>query len=211
MLSFNEVTKRYNYQTIFENFSVNFGAGEKWAIIGQNGSGKSTLLKIVANLEPIDHGSLEWGEQSSMERQSMLRLCAPYTQPLMDMSTHENLEFAAKFGGFRGGLNANDIFQMLPEDKRSEDKPIKLLSSGMLQRVKLLLAMMTKVPVVLLDEPLSNLDEQGAEWYHHLVAEYLQDTLMLVGSNDAKEYSFCTHYIKMGEVPLQHGSIQDLS
>jgi ABC-type multidrug transport system ATPase subunit len=207
MLQLKNISKSYNYQTIFKALTIAFAKGEKWAILGQNGSGKSTLLKIIASLEALDEGEIIWDNQLSEERSDVLRICAPYTQPLVELSTLENLTFASQFSAFRNGLNVREVFNLLPEDKRSENKPLKQLSSGMLQRVKLLLAVMADVPMLILDEPLSNLDIQGHEWYVKLVEDYLKNTLVLVGSNDPKEYSFCSRFIEMAEVPLQHGTI----
>lgn len=207
MLQLENISKSYNYKTIFKSFSAELKAGEKWAVLGQNGSGKSTLLKIIASLESPDDGELIWSEKLKTERSDKLRICAPYTEPLMELSTLENLEFAFQFKPFRDNLKPMDVFNLLPKDKRSKDNPLKQLSSGMMQRVKLVLAILADVPLVILDEPLSNLDTQGHEWYLDLVKNYLNDSLVLVGSNDEKEYSFCSRFINMAELPLQHGSV----
>ena len=61
----------------------------------------------------------------------------------------------------------------------------------MKQRVKLALAIFSKAPILLLDEPCSNLDQQGINLYHDLIDTYTSEKLVLVASNDPNEYHFC--------------------
>ena len=206
--------KHYNDKWIFNSLNFTFNHGEKYALIGSNGSGKSTLLKIIAGLETKDEGEISYLNEEKDTIQlttNDFSFAAPYTLPIMEYSALENLHFASEFKPFRNGLSATDIFNLLPENKRSKAKPLKLLSSGMSQRVKLLLALFADVPLVCLDEPLSNLDAEGEEWYHKIVADYFQDVTLLIASNKKAEYSFCSEYIQMGELPLRHGKIKDLS
>ncbi len=65
----------------------------------------------------------------------------------------------------------------------------------MKQRVKLAQAIFSKTPVVLLDEPLTNLDEEGVTLYHNLIEKYCRNRLVIVSSNDKKEYSFCNEIL----------------
>ncbi len=120
----------------------------------------------------------------------------------MKFSILENLDFAATFTPFRGGMNSRDVFQLLPEKKRHKSKPIALLSSGMIQRVKLLLAIMADVPLVGLDEPLTNLDDEGVQWYTEMVSKYLTNSTVLVASHNPEEYSLCDRVIRLGTLTL---------
>ena len=72
-------------------------------------------------------------------------------------------------------------------------KVISDFSSGMKQRLKLGLALMTVSDIVLLDEPLTNLDSAAKSWYHDLVEEFGNDKTLIVFSNmQEEEYNFCT-------------------
>ena len=77
----------------------------------------------------------------------------------------------------------------------SKNKQLKYFSSGMKQRVKLILALCADTPLLLLDEPTSNLDDQGINWYKDLVAKFTSNRLVIVCSNQAHEYEFCTHQL----------------
>ena len=71
------------------------------------------------------------------------------------------------------------------------NKQIRNYSSGMKQRVKLAQAIFSDVPVVLLDEPCTNLDATGIQLYHDLIDVYCKNRMVVVSSNDEVEYRFC--------------------
>jgi ABC-type multidrug transport system ATPase subunit len=79
---------------------------------------------------------------------------------------------------------------------RNRNKPIKYFSSGMKQRVRLAIALLTESEVVLLDEPAANLDRKAIDWYRNLVAENHKDRILIVCSNSQSvEHDFCTQSI----------------
>lgn len=201
-LQLQNVGKHYQYQWIFRNVDLDILSGEKIAIKGQNGSGKSTLLKICCGLESMDEGILLANENPTHTnpiKQKEFSFAAPYTHPIMDFSTLENISFAAQFKPWRMGLSNLEVAQLLPSIKRNFDKPLHLLSSGMIQRVKILLCMLADVQLVCLDEPLSNLDREGMEWYKNLGETYLQSATVLVAGNNEHEFSFCSREIDLVE------------
>lgn len=81
------------------------------------------------------------------------------------------------------------IIDMLGYDSK---KWIKDYSSGMKQRVKIALALFADVSLTLLDEPTSNLDEKGVEWYLNILDEVPANRTIVVASNLEREYAFCT-------------------
>ena len=88
------------------------------------------------------------------------------------------------------------------EDERvlepaNADKPIADYSSGMKQRVKLAQAIFSDTPVLLLDEPCSNLDQQGVGQYNSWIEQYSKDRLVIIASNDEREYHFCKERIRI--------------
>ena len=62
----------------------------------------------------------------------------------------------------------------------------------MKQRVKLALAFCADTPVLLLDEPTANLDQQGIDWYQSLIEKFSTNRLVIICSNQEHEYSFCS-------------------
>src|SRR5690606_36763966 len=79
----------------------------------------------------------------------------------------------------------------------ARNKPLRHFSSGMKQRVKLALACCSAAPIVLLDEPTSNLDQAGTAWYLDLIDATKADRLLIVCSNQEREYGFCEDAIQV--------------
>ena len=96
------------------------------------------------------------------------------------------------------GLNASSVLELLGLEK-SQDKALKHFSSGMKQRTKLALACCTNTPILILDEPTSNLDTQGIDWYLNLVNEYTANKMIIIGSNQEHEYSFCSQRLNISD------------
>lgn len=80
---------------------------------------------------------------------------------------------------------------------KSTDKSISNFSSGMKQRLKLGICFLSNSPLLLLDEPTSNLDKEGVEWYLNLSKTYGYQKSLIIGSNDQREYSFCNQKLNI--------------
>ena len=81
--------------------------------------------------------------------------------------------------------------------ENATNKQIRYFSSGMKQRLKLALAIFSSAPILLLDEPCSNLDKEGYALYKQLINQYALHKLIIVGSNDPEEFAFCTQQINL--------------
>ena len=191
--------KRFNQDWIFRNLNYCFTYPGKYAITGPNGSGKSTLLRIISGGIIYNEGQIVYydTERNVLAPEKMyqrLSLAAPYLELIEEMTLLEFFSFHQKMKGWLENREAREIINNLSL-KSAAHKQIRYFSSGMKQRVKLGQAIFSKVPVVLLDEPLTNLDEAGIELYHSLVANFCADRMVIVSSNDKKEYSFCKEVI----------------
>ncbi|WP_432710103.1 ABC transporter ATP-binding protein [Pedobacter sp.] len=192
--------RRFNQEWIFRNFNYQFKAGEKYAILGPNGSGKSTLLSVVlGNLSPSE-GKIDYHYKDKAvlvdEIYQYISFAAPYLDLIEEFSLQETIDFHFQFKAFQQGMDAEQVLHRLGLAK-SQDKPLKYFSSGMKQRTKLALACCSDTPILLLDEPTSNLDVQGVNWYHQLIGDYAKNRLVVVCSNQEVEYNFCDHLIQV--------------
>jgi ABC-type multidrug transport system ATPase subunit len=97
------------------------------------------------------------------------------------------------------GFNVNTVIEAISLQTASH-KQIRYYSSGMKQRVKLAQAIFSDVSLILLDEPCTNLDEEGISLYKHLINTYCKDRLVLVSSNDKNEYDFCKEVLDIRSV-----------
>ena len=188
--------KRFNKDWIFKDLDYSFTMGEYYALIGNNGSGKSTLLQIISGYANLSKGTIDWGEYDTNNIFQQISLAAPYLELVEEFTTIEQCLFHDKFKPLRKDLSIEQVIEMIGL-KSARNKQIRYFSSGMKQRLKLALAIFSECPILLLDEPCSNLDKEGYALYHELVQKYAKHKLIIVGSNDTQEYDFCTKHINL--------------
>ena len=194
-ISLQNVGKRYNHEWIFRGVSHTFQQNQHTVIRGANGSGKSTLLQVILGSTVPSEGELSYlakGIEVKLEESiGMFSLATPYLELVEEFTLIEMLEFHKKMQAFKDDVTIDSIIETLYL-KGSKNKAIKYYSSGMKQRVKLGVALLSDTPFVLLDEPTSNLDADAIEWYKGLVETNKKDRIIMVCSNDQKdEFSFC--------------------
>jgi ABC-type multidrug transport system ATPase subunit len=195
------IGKKFNTEWIFRNVTLALEAGESCAILGRNGSGKSTLLQVIAgNIHP-SAGKINYALGHKPVPDSLvfrhLAMVAPYLEIIEDFTLDEMLRFHFVFKPLLPGLDIGRIMEIL-DLQTGKSKTIKQFSSGMRQRLKLALAFFSDVPLLLLDEPLMNLDQAGADWYARLVAEYSGERTMVICSNQHdKESVFATRILRI--------------
>src|SRR5687768_6293350 len=156
--------KRFNRDWIFRHLSYTFTAGHSYAIIGPNGSGKSTLLQLLSGALAPSQGKIEWSSsEKSLDPDKVfeqIAICAPYLELVEEMSALEFLNFHGKFKNYLNGVSIENMLSIVGL-KDASHKQIRYYSSGMKQRVKLAQAFFSDAPILLLDEPCTNLDEAG--------------------------------------------------
>lgn len=201
-ISLTDAGKRFNRDWIFRHLSYEFSAGQSYAIIGPNGSGKSTLLQVIGGAIQMNEGKLKWiTDQSEIPDEEIhkhVSICAPYLEVIEEMTLSEFLEFHHQFKPFLPSLSIEQIISLIGLEN-ARHKQIRNYSSGMRQRVKLAQAVLSDVPVVLFDEPCTNLDQQGIKLYHYLINEYCKNRMVIVSSNDEIEYGFCNQRINISD------------
>jgi len=199
----NHISKRYGKTWIFRDVNSTLKQGIGYAITGSNGSGKSTLLKVISGgLVPSD-GSVVYkmdGEESLYwsDVAPMINYCAPYMELIERLSLEEHLHFHFRFKKPVDGMDIEGIIEAI-EMQPHRHKLIKDFSSGMKQRMKLAIAFFTENPIILFDEPTSNLDEKWALWYIDRVAELVGKRILVIASNQPREYACCNEVLDLGE------------
>ncbi len=227
-LSLNNVGKRFNREWIFRRFTYQFQSGKTYAITGANGSGKSTLLNVIAGSLTHNEGSIEinngqWAtgneqmangnkqwvmsnkpqtanykQQTTTENlYQQISIAAPYLELIEEMTAKEMLLFHAQFKPLADTISIEEILQTVGL-QNAINKQIRYYSSGMKQRLKLAQAFFSNTPILLLDEPTTNLDTDGIALYHQLINTYTKNRLVIVSSNDKQEYDFCEEVIGIG-------------
>lgn len=191
------IGRRFNRDWIFRGINQNFISGHSYAILGPNGSGKSTLLQLISGSLTASEGTLQYINATKNidieEAYQYISIAAPYLELIEEFTLNELIAFHFNF---KKQIGDNSITNLLGFE-RSGNKQLKYFSSGMKQRVKLALAVCSDVPVLILDEPTSNLDKEGIEWYMHLIDKFAAGRLLLIGSNQEHEYTFCNHRVNI--------------
>jgi len=202
MILLSDAGKRFNHEWIFRHFTYRFETGNSYAITGHNGSGKSTLLQVIGGSMLMNEGKIEWSHNnktvSTENIYAQVSICAPYLDVIEEMTLREFLQFHQTFKPFIQNISTEKIIAALGLEKAA-DKQIRYYSSGMRQRVKLAQCIFSDTAIVLLDEPCTNLDEEGIHLYHRLIHDYCNDRLVIVSSNDKTEYSFCKNIIAISD------------
>lgn len=196
------IGRRFNRDWIFKQINYQFIQGESYAILGPNGSGKSTFLQVLAGSLTPSSGKLNYSLiNKAIEVEAIfkhLSLAAPYLELIEEFTLQELITYHFRFKRAFKEWNTERLIQLLGLEK-SADKEIRYFSSGMKQRTKLVLACCADTPLLFLDEPTSNLDAQGIEWYHQLIKDFSKDRLLVICSNQPHEYSFCTNQLRIND------------
>lgn len=196
------IAKHFGREVVFRGVDLTLAAGSRTAILGPNGSGKSTLLQVIGGAMIPTEGSIEHRLQGRILPQEEVyrhvAIAAPYLGLYEDLSLREVISFHARFKPLLPGITPEDIARIAYLEG-AMDKQVVHFSSGMKQRLKLALAILSATPLLLLDEPTSNLDAQATGWYRSLVREHVGQRTLVVASNHlAQEHEVCDTTIEVG-------------
>jgi molybdate/tungstate transport system ATP-binding protein len=182
MAELDNVTKMYGKITALNDVSLKIPRGEVFTLIGPNGSGKTTLLKILACIEKPTKGKVYFDRQLVEER-NMPKLRLKSTMVfqktvLFNATAYENIAYGLKLRGFSKEEINERIRHVLKLVKLEdcEKRPAKKLSGGEQQRVSLARALALRTELLLLDEPMANLDQRNASIIEAAISQIKQET-----------------------------------
>lgn len=194
------LSKRFNREWIFHDFTFDFNQDGIYAITGPNGSGKSTLLQVLWGQMPASIGNVSYYLDNQIlpdeEIYQHLSVATPYMDLIEEFTLEEQLQFHFKIKPIKSGFTLPQVIESMYLQDASK-KPIGNFSSGMKQRLKLGLAFFTETPIIFLDEPGTNLDHKAFEWYLEILEKMGKGRLILIASNQPKEYPQNTEVINI--------------
>ena len=193
--------RRFNREWIFRNLNLKLFSNRTYAVTGPNGSGKSTLLQVLSGMMPCSEGKVSYSLTGKMlihpdDIYKSISIATPYQELIEEFTLEEQVDFHLKFKKFKEGISKEIFFEKLGL-KDSVKKEIRFFSSGMKQRVKLGLALYSNSSILLLDEPTTNLDAQGTDWYLKEIKANISERLAVICSNQRHEYDFCEELIEL--------------
>jgi heme exporter protein A len=201
-LSVDGVVHRYGARPVLSNIVFDCKSGDSLCITGHNGSGKSTLLKIIAGLlRPIGGAirlSISGHAVDPDSRRKHIRLVSTEAELYDDLTGLENLEFLTRVAGQKlSRVQIEAFLDRVGLHNRGNDR-YGAYSSGMKQRLKLAAAIITSPRLLLLDEPTSNLDDDGRKIVYEIIDEQKSNGILIFATNDNDEVKLGGRVVTLG-------------
>jgi ABC-type multidrug transport system ATPase subunit len=191
------LSKKFRQEFVIRDFSHQFKAGNSYAITGPNGSGKSTLLQLIAQFTLPNSGKIEMTGIDPELVYTQITYAAPYVELIEEYTLTEHLAILVKNNYLPSSIDI-DTFEEFIDLQPGRFKLIKNYSSGMRQKLKLGFALLSERPVLLLDEPTTNFDEQAKQWFFNRLNDQ-RHKLIIIASNELREIEFCSEKIAIVE------------
>jgi heme exporter protein A len=195
--------KTFGRRLIFSDINFELIQNGIFGISGPNGSGKSTLAKILAGLVSPSSGKIIHkikSEEILPEKlHNYIGFVSPYLVLYDEFSAYENLEFISRIRGI--GIDkekTGTLLKRLLLFNRKDDL-IKTYSSGMKQRLKFIFALVHSPGVLILDEPTSNLDEEGKQSVYNIIREESGVRIVIIASNEERDLELCSSKLMLEE------------
>ena len=167
--------KSYGANQVLFNLDLDIEPGKIYGLIGRNGAGKTTLLGILTGQNTKDSGTVTYGDQPVWENQAVLdQLCfSRELQPTL-FSGPNNLKISHYLRSaaiYYPGWDKEYAQKLLEEFGLNPKKKISQLSKGQMSMVTILIALASRAPVTILDEPAAGLDVVMRERFYQLLLE----------------------------------------
>jgi heme exporter protein A len=193
------VSKDFNRRAILRDMSFELSSPASLAITGKNGTGKSTLSKILAGLLMPTKGIVEYRVDGTAmpvdDFKHFVGFVSPYLNLYDEFTALENLQLLSRIRSNNIDLNRIQELLTLANLWHRRDDVVGTFSSGMKQRLKYAFALLHRPAVLLLDEPTSNLDDDGIQVVKQIVTEQKKNGLLIIATNDETEANWCEQQI----------------
>ena len=200
-LKLDRLTKTFGRRLIFDELDVEFQSKNIYGISGPNGSGKSTLVKIISGIiSPTKGKVIHSVEEKIIEPEKLhnhIGFLSPYLILYDEFSAWENLKLISEMRGIKFNEEKSKyLLERLNIYNRRNDL-LKAYSSGMKQRIKFVFALQHSPELLILDEPTSNLDEEGKAGFYEIIQEEGKNNLVLIASNEKNDLELCGKIINL--------------
>ncbi len=195
------IGKKFGRRRVFANVDFTFDGKKISGVSGHNGAGKSTLVKIIANLISQSEGKIIYRTgESEIPKEEIFRhigFVAPYLFFYTEFTPIENLIFYSRIRGLQfDKTRANELLNKFNIYKRRNDY-LRGFSSGMLQRMKFVFALYHNPEILILDEPTSNLDNEGKETVYAEIENLKNEKTIIIASNETADLDLCETILEL--------------
>jgi heme exporter protein A len=195
------ISKSFGYKQILKNINLELSSESSVAIIGPNGSGKSTLIRIICGLLRPTSGLILLSDNNQFIFQekhfNYIRLVAPYLELYERLTALENIIFFARLQNIKNiKQKILELFSLLHLNGY-ENEQVKNYSSGMKQRLKYIVALLSNPALLILDEPTSYLDEEGMHIIYRIMEEQKKENILIFATNNMDEIKYGDKIIEL--------------
>jgi ABC-2 type transport system ATP-binding protein len=211
-LIISNLRKKYPKVEALKGVDLALPQGEIWGLLGPNGSGKSTLLKCIIGLVKPDGGEIRiLGQVPSRRTKAQIAFVPEVENLYRWMTVRQAIDFTASFYEDWDEGRIPGLLEFMGLDP---DKKVSSLSKGMRARLKLILALARKAPLLLLDEPFSGIDPASRDRIvEGIVRQFKSEEQSMIISThavgDTEQLFDGVVFLDEGTVSLQ-GNAEDL-
>ena len=198
-----KLSKRFGGLKVFSQLDFELTTGQSMAVVGPNGSGKSTLLMVLLSLYTPTKGKVMYfnddAEMGDAAVRAKVALVSPYLNLYDQLTAEENIKFFATVSSKSiTGKAINDLLARVGLEGRGDDL-VGGYSSGMKQRLKYAVAMLKEPAFMFLDEPTSNLDDEGKQLVLDVVKEHRSKSIVVIATNEKEEYHLAEKQLRVNQ------------
>lgn len=206
MIKIENISKRFGTETVLQNVSLTFEKGKIYGLVGRNGSGKTVLLKMICGFIRPDEGKITInGVVLNQQREFPTNVGILIERPgfLPGKSGFQNLKYLSSIKNI---IDDSRIYQTLKMVglENAGNKRVGKYSMGMKQRLGIAQAIMENPYILLLDEPMNGLDDQGVAEMRELLKKFCNSDKTVVFASHIKEdiQELCdvVYYIDAGKI-----------
>lgn len=203
VIDISNVTKKFGDATVLWNINIRFEEGKIYGIVGRNGSGKTVLFKLIIGfLRPSDGQVRVYGREVGKDKDFAEEIGVIIENPgfLKGYTGYKNLEYLASIRKLIGKKEIRGSMERVGLDPDSRKKVGKY-SMGMKQRLAVAQAIMENPRILLLDEPMNGLDDQGVEDIRKMLLQFKEEgkTILLASHNKEDIEVLCDEVYEMSQ------------
>ena len=207
VIDVSNVTKKFGETTVLWDINIQFEEGKIYGIVGRNGSGKTVLFKLITGfLRPSDGQVRVYGKEVGKDKDFAEEIGIIIENPgfLKGYTGYKNLEYLAGIRKVIGKKEIRDSMERVGLDPDSRKKVGKY-SMGMKQRLAVAQAIMENPRILILDEPMNGMDDQGVEDIRKMLLQFKEEgkTILLASHNKEDIEVLCDEVYEMSQGRLK--------
>ena len=189
----NEIEKKFEEKEVLKGASFTFEKGKIYGLLGRNGAGKTTLFNCISHEIDFDGGSVSLEENGENRPVNFDMMGYAFSTPVLPefLTGYEFIKFFLDIhkGKIENPLTVEEYAQMVGLDLPDLDRLLKGYSHGMKNKMQMLCLLISKPPIILLDEPLTSLDVVAAHEMKELLLAMKKDHIII----------FSTHILQLAQ------------